>query len=312
MNSLYQFNFSDYDLISVKKNGDMPKWCEHNMKSAHQHHNYSFKQLNIAHTRYNRKPFTIDLLQVNYLIETRPLAFTMNNSGSTMAVMLKGEVYIHSGKSAQQVMAGELLLSSHQSLSYTFALQSVKQSVLLITIDENWLKSYGADFPEIVNLATGKNDIYSGNSFLFRGVRKVEQWIRNIQHFPDKGIAAIDGNLRLHVALLLGYYDDALKQKRDSLAYRVKSYLDTNYRDNTLTVKKLAAQFYVTERTLSNHFSKHFNITIHRYYTELRMLYAIELINKYGLTPKEIYYKVGYNDESSFRYAYTRFVKKTK
>ena len=204
------------------------------------------------------------------------------------------------------------MLSGHQSLSYTFALPSVKQSLLLITIDENWLKSYGADFPEIGNLTIGKNDIYSGNSFLFRGVRKVEQWIRNIQHFPDKGIAAIDGNLRLHVALLLGYYDDALKQKRDSLAYRVKSYLDTNYRDNTLTVKKLAAQFYVTERTLSNHFSKHFNVTIHRYYTKLRMLYAIELINKYGLTPKEIYYQVGYNDESSFRYAYTQFVKKTK
>ncbi|WP_161554508.1 helix-turn-helix domain-containing protein [Sinomicrobium soli] len=89
----------------------------------------------------------------------------------------------------------------------------------------------------------------------------------------------------------------------------VRVYLNEHYRDATLSNQYLAAHFHVTARTLRNHFKREYGTTPHQYYSRLRVTHGLALMQQYHYTTRQVYDKIGYGDESSFRYALKQFRK---
>lgn len=309
MNSRYKFNFSKCDFLNKSNNQTLPEWCTYSMGFANYHHHYCFREMEFFGTRYEYKPFVIDLIQINSFFNS-PFYFEISKSQTILFIMLEGEI---SGGLAKldnlNVHSGEFIFSNYELGKYKFQPNVGKHSFLIITIDNDWFKIISKDLNNII-ANNFENDLLYGQVFLCKASREAHQWIRNIYNFYHQNIGAIDGNLRMHITFILEYYNKKIEIQKGSLAFKIKSYLDEHYSDNNLNVKNLAEYFYVTERTLRNHFARQFRKTIHRYYTELRMKHANELINNGGLSAKDIYFQIGYNDESSFRYAYTHYLKK--
>lgn len=238
-----------------------------------------------------------------------PVSLDFSEDNLVLFIMLEGKLSDNTGSANTiSIHPGEFILLDHLSTKFNLNFTPGKYSFIKIAINTEWYKSISLEFSNLryykVDTAYG---LYKDPPFLCKASREVQQWIKGIYNFSHANIGAIDGNLRMLVTFLLEYYNINYEIIKASLAFKIKSYLDEHYLDNNLNVKYLATYFYVTERTLRNHFTRQFRKTIHNYYTELRMQHANRLINNEGLSMKEVYLQIGYNDESSFRYAYTRY-----
>ena len=87
------------------------------------------------------------------------------------------------------------------------------------------------------------------------------------------------------------------------------SYIDKNF-CSELSVNSIAKAINVSDSTLYLLFKKNLGITIHRYITEKRIMYAHEKI-KDGALPTKIYPECGYNDYATFYKAYVSFFGKS-
>ncbi|WP_293886129.1 MULTISPECIES: hypothetical protein [unclassified Sphingobacterium] len=108
--------------------------------------------------------------------------------------------------------------------------------------------------------------------------KHVKRWLRKIYMYSKRNMGAIDGNLRKYVSYILEHYDSLLGQQLD-LAEQVKLYLDEEFLNKDLSMGYLASRFYTTKRTLYNHFRRRYRMTIPVYYTNLRMAYALQLMD---------------------------------
>lgn len=73
-----------------------------------------------------------------------------------------------------------------------------------------------------------------------------------------------------------------------------------------LSVRNLAKTFNVSPSFLTHRFQKEVGISLHRYITQKRMIYARECIDA-GKKPTKIFADCGYKDYSSFYKAYCDF-----
>ncbi|PZR19481.1 MAG: hypothetical protein DI539_13870 [Flavobacterium psychrophilum] len=311
MNSQNKFIFSKSDFISKHENPEMPGWSTFAMVFADNHYQYSFAGMDFYGMHYEYRPFSIELIQIKYYSDPASILFEATGKQTILFIMLEGEIAGgFTKKNNLSMHEGEFTISNYEPGKYNLQPRGDKNSFLLITIDNDWFQYVGEDLINIMNGIINFEDEFADQVFLCKATRQAHQWINNIHAFSHQNIAAVDGNLRMHITFLLEYYKLKIETQKNSLAFKIKKYLDDHYLNNTLSIKNLAEYFHVTERTLRNHFKRQFQKTIHRYYTELRMKRATELINNSSLPLKDIYFHIGYNDESSFRHAYKQYLKK--
>lgn len=84
-----------------------------------------------------------------------------------------------------------------------------------------------------------------------------------------------------------------------SIIDKIKSYIDVHYREE-ISVKDLAARFYITPNYLSALFKKETDSTLSRYVMKLRMVEAKHLLETTNLTIQEICERVGYQSARHF------------
>lgn len=137
--------------------------------------------------------------------------------------------------------------------------------------------------------------------------RKINRWLYKIYSYSQANIGAIDGNLRMYISYLLEYYDNILEHQSTDLAYKIRNYIKEHYCENALSVKYLADQFFITERTMLNIFKRQYNVNVQDYITELRMIRALQMIEQEGMDIKDVYMEVGYTNERPFRTALERY-----
>lgn len=80
----------------------------------------------------------------------------------------------------------------------------------------------------------------------------------------------------------------------------------SNHLSEDLSIDVLAKSTHVSASTITHCFKKEFGISVHRYITQKRLVYAQSLILA-GYKPSKIYFECGYADYSSFYKAYVRF-----
>ncbi|MBQ7900800.1 MAG: helix-turn-helix transcriptional regulator [Clostridia bacterium] len=95
-----------------------------------------------------------------------------------------------------------------------------------------------------------------------------------------------------------------MSRDKNSVAYRCVQYIDDNcFRQ--LSVEKIAAEINVSPSSLFHTFKAELGISLYKYITEKRLIYAHRLISS-GEKPTKIYMQCGFNDYSCF---YKAFVK---
>ncbi|WP_233506651.1 helix-turn-helix transcriptional regulator [Flavobacterium sp. AG291] len=288
-----------------------PHWCNFSMDFARQRIHCVWRNTDFFGMRYQYNPFTADLLQINCSASGERVSIKIEDHQILLFIMLEGRVWAEfTSANLVPFAVGEFVVADRNLGQITINLRDGINSFMVITIEREWYRAVYEDY-----FAAGLSENSTPQErlteiFKCSAGHKAEKWIKSIYRFSHLGVNAVDGNLRMNIALLLEYYFKRLENHSEGLAHSVKHYLDQNYRNQGLSVRSVADHFHVTERTLRNHFKKEFNQTVHRYYTQLRMQAANELITVKGFQAKDIYDKLGYNDESTFRYAYTRYLRR--
>ena len=85
---------------------------------------------------------------------------------------------------------------------------------------------------------------------------------------------------------------------------RCISFIDEHFTEN-IVVSDLAKKHFVSKSFLFTEFKKSFGISIHKYITQRRMIYAKRLLDE-GKKPTDVYSLCGYSDYSTFYKAYTK------
>lgn len=80
----------------------------------------------------------------------------------------------------------------------------------------------------------------------------------------------------------------------------------SNHLSENLSINTLSKETHISASTITHSFKKEFGISVHRYITQKRLVYAQSLILA-GYKPSKIYLECGYRDYSSFYKAYVSF-----
>ena len=97
----------------------------------------------------------------------------------------------------------------------------------------------------------------------------------------------------------------------DGIFKAIVNYVDRHYRENDMSLSRLANVFSYTEKYLSSLFKKNMQTGFISYLNNLRIQYANELIEKRELNISEIADACGYSDYSYFSRVYKKITGKT-
>lgn len=114
------------------------------------------------------------------------------------------------------------------------------------------------------------------------------------------------------ISITLATYHNQAAPRLLSLPYRLRDYLRKHYTSPDLSHQTLARHFQLNERKLQNDFKSEFGYTLSYYYKALRMHDAFQKIDVQKKLVSEVYYQVGYNNESPFRSSYHKYRKFVK
>lgn len=93
---------------------------------------------------------------------------------------------------------------------------------------------------------------------------------------------------------------DKKESKNFVLLENIKTYINNNFRDNTIDLNRIADTFGISASYATRFFKDHTDYSIMRYIDQLRMDIAKDLIGTTELTLKEILLEVGYVDSTNF------------
>lgn len=131
-------------------------------------------------------------------------------------------------------------------------------------------------------------------------------------HLIWDDIAGMDNIKELEKYILdkIRHYYEALNEqnKMNSLALRVKQYIQFHYEDMTLSIDSIAMELGVSTPYLCAVFKKETDQTINKYITYYRVEKAKTLLKDYTLRIEDISSKVGYGDSDYFSKVFKKYV----
>lgn len=312
MKTPYNLVFKPQELVYANPVEKLPEWCRFPISFAERCQYYRLRDMEIVSQQIHCSPFYIDMFEIR---ANNPmyLRFKIPRRQLFLYFMLGGTLSISSGSKCPvtQVHANTFAMLYYGSGQYMAHTGKGHHPVLFVNMAPEWLENISTDFPGLQFIL--EKFRHSSRPYLLmhpcRIDRRVQRWLYKVYSYSRNNMGALDGNLRKYLSYILGYYNSVLGPQYHKLAYRVKMYLDDHYRSSLLNARFLALQFQVTERTLRNHFKREYGITPHEYYSKLRITDAIAQMEHSNLSAKDVYVSVGYNDERSFRYALSRYLK---
>jgi|GEM_PF-4101840 len=291
----------------------LPKWCFYQMANAQIIRHYRLLNGQVFSQSYTQSPFFINIIQARSQKQFR-IKFGIESHQYLFFILLNGtlELKTTDRNSTKKINANTFNLIRSKKTIFEILMKKGCHSVLIISMKLDWanlvFKGLNAinQIIEIANNSETKFNILPN----CRIDNQIFRYINDLFTLPNENFGIIDGLLRTTVTKLLLFYNNLLSKKENDLAQRIKNYLDINFANPEITCHIISKIFYVTERTLRNHFKREFDTTIYEYYTSLRLQKAKYLIESLKEPAINVYMKVGYKDESSFRYAYKKYTGK--
>lgn len=137
-------------------------------------------------------------------------------------------------------------------------------------------------------------------------IKFAEAIIKNIDcaPFTSQALSVYASFLSLMSELTRHQSNSAQPQSEKSILSHCIAFIDEHFTEN-ISVSDLAKKYFVSKSFLFTEFKKTFGISIHKYITQRRMIYAKSLLDK-GNKPTDVYSACGYSDYSAFYKAYTK------
>lgn len=307
MNKPYEFLY-DSPPLSVQQG--LPENCLYPFARA-QHCLYTrFESTSLLSQTLNFRPFYIELLEFNNHLPFR-MTYQVTEKQHFLFFMLHGDIDFTDmdGLFISHAKHGHYAVTYNQAGLYRVKMSKGRQVALCISILPEWLLFATKDLPALkkyLHVVDTTVHPYAMLPYCQMDLH-VMSWLRNIYTKLSNGAGSLDGFLRLYISRILERYNVLAEQQLNSILYQVKDYLDKHFHDTDLSSRRVADYFGRTERTLRNHFKAEFNITIRDYYTSCRLRKALVLMKNKNLPVSDVYYQVGYNDESTFRYEMKKY-----
>lgn len=294
---------------------DLPKWCRYQLPFAKDRRLFRLPELELFSQQWVHNPFFIDLVEID-VKESAYIPFVIHDRQLFMYFMLKGSLLYttENKKPIVKTQANTLMMSYYDKGSYFAYARKGRHIALVVSIHPDWIKSITHDYQNIqciLQRFAHSKRLYE-TMYQRRMDRKIQRWLYKIYSYSRDNEGALDGNLRKYISLLLEYYDSVMEDQDNDMAFEIKTFVEANYCDARLSIKFLADHFNMTERTLSNIFKRRYGLSVPQYYTDLRIEKAISLMDRESISIKDVYMKVGYADERTFRYALEGYQKRNK
>lgn len=136
-------------------------------------------------------------------------------------------------------------------------------------------------------------------------------WKGAIQRITPKNANVLTESVLLYMLSYLTKDDGNIVSKNTNLIENITYYIDNNYADPELSLKKIADIFAYTDKYLSHIFKEGTGMNFSEYLTRLRIQRAIDLIGKGLRDVSRIAYESGYHDSGYFAKVFKRYMQKT-
>ena len=140
------------------------------------------------------------------------------------------------------------------------------------------------------------NPVYSNFEHLF------EFWMSSISRISTDNANLIAESVLLYTLSFFNIKEDEKEDKisEENVFDIIVDYIDNNYKDYDISLKKVASMFSYTDKYFSYLFKKKMNIGFNSYITNLRLKYAYELLETKKYNVSEIASMCGFGDSLYF------------
>lgn len=278
----------------------LPKKTRIKLQSANETDHLVFAQSELISQRLHHKSCSVDLIQITARDDLL-MKLEMQKDRVFIFFALRGSVcfYNTAGFPISILSQNSYYISYKKKGDYFFRCPAGEHQAFILSLPYRRFKKLARSHTLLLQNISPKT-----SNFAVLPVvpihREMHRWREDLYHKTDsdkKWLAEF-------ISTVLAVYHDQAAPHLSSLPYQVKDYIMSHYTSPGLTYPSLASHFQVSERKLENDFKSEFGYTIHHYIKALRMLKAYNKIHLQKNPVSEVYYKVGYNDESSFRRLY--------
>lgn len=188
---------------------------------------------------------------------------------------------------------------------YQTALEDKDERQVMILLDEFKQMWYHSDCKE----SAVKSACYSMLNSLTQmyHTMHIHQDIDVSLEHPGLIIDAIDSSFNyLEVDLMIRdktaafFYHLSHRQEEDNTIYLIKEYINTHYKDPSLSVKSISENVFLSVSYLCTYFKNETGITLNQYITDFRIKKAMHLLADTNMKVLDVSKAVGYRDSNYF------------
>jgi AraC-like DNA-binding protein len=284
----------------------LPEGCRHPMPAAKSRLYYLWNDTEILSQQLNRTPFFTEMVEVD-IKKTTEIPFVVYGTQIFLFFMISGEVTFQEDEGSPIVVTrnNTFMISVYGSGRFTFKAEAGKHVAFIVNIQRQWMEKESDYYPKVWAELNENSDRSYFTLNQYRIDRKVKRWLRRIYSYPKEDKGSLEGHLIKYIGYILNYYDTRIQEEDPNLADQLKKYIEENFCDPKLNVEMLAEKFSVTRFTLLNHFKRKYKVSVQEFYLRLRLSRARVLLKR-GNSMADIFYQVGFRDESSLRKALLR------
>lgn len=297
-----------FDVPFESVSDHLPKTFTHRLASAVSTYHYSFGATDLGVQHMNLRPFYVELFELN----SRPsfsFSLEITDPQHFLFFMLQGQVRFSTpeGFYLSHAPEGHLTACFKAPGHYRLKLPPGRHVACCVTLESGWLHYATEKLPALRQQLQTPPALPHAFLPFVPITLPIRHRLVEVLALKRNGQAGLDGFLRQKFALILEHYALRATEKERSLVYSMKKFLDDHFTEPLLTYEHLSERFQVKERSLRYHFQKEFGISINQFLIHKRLQLAHKLITHEGLPVRDVYLTAGYQDESTFRYAYRKF-----
>ena len=125
-------------------------------------------------------------------------------------------------------------------------------------------------------------------------------WKKTIQRINKTNANILTESVLLYTLSYLDNNEEIIYSKSTNVLENIINYIDNNYSDTNLSLKKVADIFAYTDKYLSHLFKERMQMNFNQYLTRLRIQRSVELMTAGERNISDIAYACGYEDSVYF------------
>ncbi len=243
-------------------------------------------------------PSELKFFHFVYETELKKLKQPFTYSNYYLHIVFKGDATLKTAGKSYQLKRGDIF--------FTFPYQS-----FTITADNDFSFMY-ISFNGDGAIPLLREHNVSKDNFIFYDLENtITFWVDCIRRIKPSNANTLTESVLLYTfSFIEGHSAERFKKIEDKFDI-IMDYINLNFNSNDLSLKKIAELFFYTEKHLSHLFIKKTGKKFTQHINELRINYAVRLMNENQLSIEEISARCGFNDKFYFAKVFKKTIGKT-